>query len=86
MKLESIYIRRSYDHKTMKGNIEFIDEMGKVEINLNDEACRKIIAICASQIVETSKTLANEMTAKCLEIEAGVVVNLLEGTKDGSAE
>lgn len=86
MKLNKIYISRSWDGKKMDGNIEFSNKIGKVEINLDDEACQKIIAICASQIVNTSKAFADEMTGKCIELEAGVAVNLLEGTKDGSAE
>ena len=86
MKLDKIYISRSWDGKEFKGDIEFVNELGKVEIRLDDAACQKIIAVCASQLVKTSKSFADDMTSKCIDLEAGVAVNLIEGVKNGSAE
>jgi hypothetical protein len=78
MILESLTVRRSRystddaPHRwVVGGNVEFSGETGKIELALNDDTSRRILAIVAEQLVETSRALAENMSA---EIITGVAL------------
>ena len=80
MKLEKIYLSRRWSSSSneFSGKVGFKGDLGEIELNLSSEQCEKVIAICAEQLVKTSKALAEEMTAKCIDVQT-TSINLIEG-------
>lgn len=66
MILKSLNIYRNYEGIT-SGRIKFQNELGEIELILNDEACNKMLHICAEQLVESSKEVAQNLTANIIE-------------------
>lgn len=46
-----------------RGRIKFKNERGTVEIALNDETSRKLLAVVAEQAVESARDIANNLAA-----------------------
>ena len=80
MKLKTLTIRRaaSYEHHAgqMTGAVQFEGDTGSITLPLNESICSQIIALCATKMVESTKDLAENMTAEI--IEEGASVPLLE--------
>ena len=51
----------------MVGEISFISDGGTIELILSPEACSKILAVCAEDLVEMAKETANNLTAEIIE-------------------
>ena len=49
------------------GKIEFTDKAGDVGLNLNEEACEKIFAICADGILDVAKEAASNLVCNVIE-------------------
>ena len=75
VKLEKLYLIRRY-HGDITGQVEFSGENGKLEISLNDDACRKILVAVGDALVQTSKDIAKNLTTELIE---GVKVAKLDG-------
>jgi len=69
MQINKIYISRIWSDSELKGEIEFAGKNGTIEIKLDNEKTKEIIAIIASQLVKTSKEIADAMTVECIEME-----------------
>ena len=70
MKLERIMIRaaQNFDHCTgYVGEITFIGPLGKVQINADDTLSRRILSVCAEEIVAASQRVAHELTASIID-------------------
>ncbi len=63
MQLQNLRIRRRYD-QSLEGEIEIAGDTGKVALAVNDVLCRKLIEVCASELVDVAKTVARDMTAE----------------------
>lgn len=63
MRFEKLYIRRSYDG-SITGNIEFQGDAGKIDLNLDEPACKKMFEVVASEMVKVSKQAADRLTAE----------------------
>jgi hypothetical protein len=68
MILERLSITKKYSYKkteplTYEGAIKYANERGEISITLNDETSRKVLAVIADQLVETSKQVAKNLTA-----------------------
>ena len=71
MLLEKLVIRRPWrvtqeDEIQYEGEIEYAGSAGKVTINLTDQVSRKILAVVADQLVESSKQVAHNLTAEVI--------------------
>ncbi len=71
MKLESINIRECYRHEKCKGyhgEITFEGSLGKVQINCDDTLSRRILTVCAEEIVAASRQVSEELTANIIDL------------------
>lgn len=66
MKLKKLYISRSWNGETVSGDIEFSNDIGTVTLKLDNEACKKMLEICAESLVNISKEVATELTNSCM--------------------
>jgi hypothetical protein len=70
MELETIRIQRnpSYHDRPSDytGKVKYKGDHGEVEINLNAETSRRVLDVVAAQLVETTKELAQNITADTL--------------------
>jgi hypothetical protein len=70
MKLERITIRAAgpYDKFTgYEGEITFSGVRGDVKIRTGDEMSRRILEVCADELVAASQQVARELTANIIE-------------------
>lgn len=49
------------------GKAEFTDKAGDVALNLNEEACEKIFAICADGVISVAKEAATNLVCNVIE-------------------
>lgn len=76
MDLESLKIeKRAWGENKGKytGSINFYNQQGSIGLNLEPEQINKIFAICADVLIQTSKEVANDMTANIIEAKAKVL-------------
>lgn len=66
MELESLNMYRHYDGK-ISGHIAFRGDAGKVEIVLQEDQMKKILAVCASRLIEQAQEAANNLTSAVIE-------------------
>ena len=66
IQLNKLYITRS-EYGSCKGQlngiVEFIGPHGKIELPLDEQMSKDIIAICADALVRSSRAVAENMTA-----------------------
>ena len=68
MKLEKLNLSRDWNDTTkLRGSIEFSNELGKIELRLDAETSRQILAVCADALVRISQKAANEMSARVID-------------------
>lgn len=82
MKLNTLYITRTNygsDAGKLSGEIAFIGEVGKVNLVLSDEHCRRMLEICAEAIVASTKEVAEELTREALTIDQPKLEEKLDG-------
>ncbi len=46
---------------TMTGSIEFVNKDAKIELKVNDELGRQLLALCADSIEDTASQLAEQL-------------------------
>ena len=74
--LEKLVIERSkwgVDKGTLSGTIHFNQGRSEIAVHVDDESCGEIIRYCAAAIVESSKKLANDLTADALSINQELI-------------
>tara|TARA_R110000868_G_scaffold148418_3_gene370368 strand:- start:950 stop:1189 length:240 start_codon:yes stop_codon:yes gene_type:complete len=68
MVLESLSINRRQTWEAgfgaYRGQIKFVNERGSVELTLDDETSRKLLAVVADATVESAKNIATNLTAE----------------------
>ena len=82
MKLESLSIRapsRFEKRVGYVGEIVFDSPLGKVQINADDTLSRRILAVCADELVQATKHVAAEMTASIID-EVAAPAAIEDGT------
>ena len=71
MILKQLVIRRgeSWDRKPkeLTATIEFVNEGGKVQIELGEEVSQRLLDVCADQLVEAATVRADAMRASILD-------------------
>ena len=70
MKLEELHIHGNHRYSSntgYSGSIKFSGGRGTVELKLDDTLSRRILAICADEMVIASKRVARELTAEIIE-------------------
>lgn len=76
MVLESIRISRqkNWSDKTFfyTGEVELLGENSSVSLRVSDELCRKIIALCADNVVEVAQETAQLMKADIINSVAQI--------------
>lgn len=68
MRLEKMFISRDWqDKEKLRGAIEFSNELGKIELVLDDDTSRQILGVCAESLVRIGQKAAAEMSAKVIQ-------------------
>lgn len=70
MELESLNIHKcsSYEkEKGYKGQVTFTGPLGKIQLNLGEELSSKILNVVSEQLTESSRLVAEELTANIIE-------------------
>ena len=70
MNLKKLDIRRKeygIDEGLLVGVIIFDNQHSEITLRLDSEAINKIFAVCADQLIETSKEAANKLTCAVIE-------------------
>lgn len=79
MKLEMIHIETepSYSDNAgkYKGRVKFSNNSGDINLHLSAELCSKILEVVADDLVSTSKELATNLTAACIESSGNLLEN-----------
>ena len=79
MRLERLTIYTSYKSDNYKGTAEFEGSYGKVELHLEQRLSEKILAVCADEIVASSKEVAEAMTATFIESQLAPAIEHQDG-------
>lgn len=67
MKLESLSIREDWQHPgEYKGELKYKGTFGEIQLHLDAGLSKAILAVVADQLVESSKTLAQNLTAEVI--------------------
>ena len=67
MKLKSLHILKAYAADHYHATVEFEGSHGEVKLILDERLSTKIVAVCADEIVASSKEVAEAMTANFIE-------------------
>jgi len=74
MILKELRIRRaeSYmdENEALQGSIKFKGQYGSTEITLNERLSQRIVDLCAEELAESARELADNMRADALRIMA----------------
>lgn len=65
MELESLNVH-SYSGE-LKGRIKFKNELGTIELVLDEQASREVVRTCADSLIRISQKAATEMNAKVVD-------------------
>lgn len=71
----SAYDRANGTISPLTGEVTFAGSNGKVQLALNEETSKKILAVVAEQLVESSKELAEKMTAEIIQAAPALLPN-----------
>ena len=64
MVLESLYISRTYGENSFySGKATFMSNNGSFTVKFSEDIARKILMICADDIIETAADVANSIVA-----------------------
>lgn len=70
MKLKTLSVREDWNNPdSYRGEIEFAGNAGKITVPLNDTLSRRVLAVCADEIVEAGKTTAQALTAETINAQ-----------------
>lgn len=73
MRLESLHLYRGWGQKGVTGKVKFTNELGEIELKINEDRCQQILAICADSLVAISKAASDEMCAKVIQSTTRIV-------------
>ena len=66
IQLSKVFISRNEygdDKGKLRGNVEFTGPHGKVELPLDEQMSKEIVAVCADALVRSTRAVAENMTA-----------------------
>ena len=68
MILKELHIRRANWDRTghLEAVVEFISGNGEIKLNLDEAMSKRILELCADEIVKASKVVADHMTAEVI--------------------
>lgn len=69
MIFQSLNIYRRYGGINA-GTIKFENEDAIIELKIDDACCKEMLRLCANQLVEASKDVANSLTSKIIDVTA----------------
>ncbi|MEE8607175.1 MAG: hypothetical protein V3S55_06210 [Nitrospiraceae bacterium] len=81
MKLKSLHVYKNYDDAHYRARIEFEGSYGTVELNLDKQLSEKMLAVCADEIVASSKEVAENMTANFVEGQLAPAIEHHDGAE-----
>ena len=84
MKLKSLHIRKDYYADHYSATVEFEGSHGEVKLVLDERLSAKIIAVCADEIVASSKEVAEAMTANFIESQLVPAIEHQDGAEQTS--
>ena len=84
MKLESLHIYKNFGDNHFQARVEFSGSHGKIELSLDERLSDKIIAVCADEIIASSKEVAEAMTANFIESQLAPVIEHQDGAEQTS--
>lgn len=70
MQLERLAISREtygVNKGRYTGAVEFTNQSGKVELNLNHEVSLKILGVVSERLVESAKEIANKLSVEAID-------------------
>lgn len=71
MRVEQIIITSNKDYKSgiyqYNGKLKIAGDSATIELNINDEMCRKVIELCADNLVEVAQETSKLMKAEIIE-------------------
>ena len=68
IEFKAVRIWRSISGKLV-GNVDFAGKYGETRLNLTEELCTSILAICADNIVGAASEIAEHMKSEAAQIE-----------------
>jgi hypothetical protein len=80
MILQQLTISQVYKYKKdeplrYKGAIKYAGDYGEVSVTLNDETSRRVLAVIADQLVETSREIAQDLTAEIIDTDRALLTS-----------
>ena len=84
MKLQRLHIYKNHGDDHFRAHIEFTGSHGRVELNLDERLSDKIVAVCADEIVASSKEVAEAMTANFIESQLVPAIEHQDGADQTS--
>ena len=81
MKLKSLHILKAYASDHYHATVEFEGSHGEVKLILDERLSAKIIAVCADEIVASSKEVAEAMTANFIESQLVPAIEHQDGAE-----
>lgn len=72
MILKQIYLNRNEygpSKGSLEGNVTFMGEHGEIKLTIGDEQARAFVKVFSKALVESSKEVANRLTAEVLNGE-----------------
>ena len=70
MRLQNIYIRRSYANDELTGSVEYENNAGKMTINLTEDEANAVTALLSVVLQRNATELAKSMTAHCITLDS----------------
>lgn len=67
MILEKLWLYRAGRSENLTGNVEFRGEHGKIELTLNEEACKAILLAVGDALIKTSTEVAGKLRVDVIE-------------------
>ena len=81
MKLKSLRIHKDCYSEHYAGAVEFEGSHGEVKLVLDERLSEKILAVCADEIVASSKEVAEAMTATFIESQLTPAIEHQDGAE-----
>ena len=72
-----VEIERDYRGR-LKGNISATGDYGRINLNLTEDLCAKILSVCADNIVDAAEETARNFRAEAMQIESEAAPKLTE--------
>ena len=69
LSLTSVYLSRNnygVNKGSLEGNLTVSGVSGDIKLKMSEEQCQRIVELCAEQLVENTKAIAESMTSEIM--------------------